>query len=287
MKKVVILNSVSAITGSISGSFFKDKDIEPKVLIPTVVSSDDLKLVKKRGRKKKNKMYFTEKTEMAIVRYNNSENESEKNRIFNEEIYYPFNKLAENIINTFKFSYFNDTYEDVKAEVVSVLLMNIDKYKQDKGKAFSYFSIIAKNHLIKVNNENYSVMKVTRSIDTDETTDNCELDIMDKSHYENIKNEETDEFIDLMIKYWQDNLALIFKKDRDRSIAEAVVELFRRKDSIECFNKKALYVFIREITGYKTQYITKVLNKMQMYYNEILDMYLSKGKLEDDEFFYL
>ena len=72
-----------------------------------------------------------------------------------------FEKLAENIIHTFKFYYFDVPSEDVKHEVVSFLYMNMHKFTEGKGKAFSYFSIVAKNYLILHNNNNYKKMKQT------------------------------------------------------------------------------------------------------------------------------
>ena len=108
-----------------------------------------------RTKKKKSRQYFTESTERAIIRYNNSDDEILRNKIYQEHIEYPFQKLAENIIHTFKFYYFDVPSEDVKHEVVSFLVMNMHKFKAGKGKAFSYFSIVAKNYLILHNNNNY------------------------------------------------------------------------------------------------------------------------------------
>ena len=82
-----------------------------------------------------------------------------RERIYNEHIRIPFEKLAENIIHTFKFYYFDVPSEDVKHEVVSFLYMNMHKFTEGKGKAFSYFSIVAKNYLILHNNNNYKKMK--------------------------------------------------------------------------------------------------------------------------------
>ena len=95
---------------------------------------------KKPGRKpaKNKKVYFGLDVQDAIVRYNLSESSSRKNRIYGEEIHKAFDKLDENLINTFKFSYFDAPFVDVKAEVVSFLVMNIHKYDHTKGsKAFS------------------------------------------------------------------------------------------------------------------------------------------------------
>ena len=112
-----------------------------------------------RPRKKKSKIYFGSAAQEAIIEYNASTSEKERNIIYKERIKYPFEKLAENILNTFKFSYFDIPKEDVKKEVVSVLIEKIHMYKPDKGRAFSYFSIVAKNHLILSNNSNYKRYK--------------------------------------------------------------------------------------------------------------------------------
>ena len=106
--------------------------------------------------KSKKRMYFDEVVQEAIIEYNQTENHNVKNKIYSDRIHKAFDKLAENIINTFKFTYFDYPFEDVKAEVVSFLVMNMHKYDHTKGsKAFSYFSIVAKNYLILHNNNNY------------------------------------------------------------------------------------------------------------------------------------
>ena len=105
-------------------------------------------------RKKKSKVYFGMEVQDAIVRYNLSEDYGEKNKIYEMEIHKAFDKLAENIINTFKFSYFSYGFRDLQEEVVSNLVLNMHKFDHNKGsKAFSYFSVVAKNYLI-LNNKN-------------------------------------------------------------------------------------------------------------------------------------
>ena len=114
------------------------------------------KIIKKR--RKKSKMYFGTPVQEAIIRYNDSSNPAVKNRIYQEHIHAAFCKLAENLIHTFKFYYFDYPFEDVKAEVVSFMVMQLPKYQPDKGRAFSYFSIVGKNYLILNNNNNYKII---------------------------------------------------------------------------------------------------------------------------------
>ena len=102
-----------------------------------------------------NKYYFTQDTEDAIVLYNLTENELDRNKIYNGHIRDAFDKLVENMIHTFKFYQFDIPYEDVKNEVIAFLNEKIHKFTAGKGKAFSYFSIVAKNYLIILNNASY------------------------------------------------------------------------------------------------------------------------------------
>ena len=229
---------------------------------------------KRRGRKPSKKQYFTYITQEAIIAYNNESDTHLRNRIYKEYIDYPFNKLVENIYHTFKFSYFDVPYEDIKCEVVAFLNEKIHKFVEGKGKAFSYFSIIAKNYLIIQNNANY--LKFKRKADTsliDESRDvGAEMAITE--YQESLKD-----FVKLWCNWYDDNMNVIFTNKRDILVADTVLELFRIADNIENFNKKAIYILIRERTGLKTQNITKVINIMRRDFKKMLCVYQQSGRL--------
>ena len=226
------------------------------------------------GRKRTN-YYFTQTTENAIIRYNKSADYRLRNKIYNEHIDYPFDKLAENIIHTFKFYYFDVPPNTVKKDVVSFLVMNMHKFQEGKGKAFSYFSIVAKNYLILHNNGNYKKNKITDKLERWDYKRNLSSELS-REH----QKESNDDFVNQMIKYWNNNLINVFKRPKDMKIADSVIELFRRKDSLENFNKKALYILIREMTGLKTQHITRVISVMKKYNSKLLKEYYSSGSID-------
>ena len=96
-------------------------------------------MAKKRGRKSK-RQYFTEDTEHAILEYLASENQAERNRIYNSRIHHSFYKLAENLIHTFKFYYTEvDDLEDLKHEVICFLLEKLHYFKAGEGKSLFIF----------------------------------------------------------------------------------------------------------------------------------------------------
>lgn len=218
-------------------------------------------MAKKRGRKSK-RLYFTEDTELAIVEYLSSEDQRERNKIYNRRIHYSFYKLAENLIHTFKFYYTEvDDLEDLKHEVITFLLEKLHYFKVGRGKAFSYFSIVGKNYLIMYNNKNYAKKKQKAdplAADTDDS-------ILQKMENDE-KLLEKIEFLDLFVEKADLKLPSIFTKHDDLLVADAVLTLFKKRSTLEIFNKKALYIYIREITGCDTPSITKVTKILKKYY---------------------
>ena len=229
----------------------------------------------RKAKKGSPRYYFHQGTEDAIIRHNKETRPHIRNRIYNEHIRVPFEKLCENIIHTFKFYYFDVPSEDVKHEVVSFLYMNMHKFTEGKGKAFSYFSIVAKNYLILHNNNNYKRLK---QHDGEEVTDYKRDPITELRGKEN--QEIQFEYLHQLVEYWKNNLTTVFKRKKDLDVANAVVQLIEMKDSIDNFNKKALYILIREMTGSNTQHITRVINVMKKHHNQLQKAYIATGSIE-------
>lgn len=233
-------------------------------------------------RAKLGKMYFTDETEKAIVKYNKSLDDEEREIIFREDIHPAIDKLAENIINRFKFPYMNGSFEDVKNQVVSFLVLNLHKYTENKGKAFSYFSVVAKNYLVLHNNNSYrEELRSTSLLDSSVDESFLLEEVLTTKPETESSHKDTSDFVQLLIQYWDFNLERIFKKRRDKEIANAVIELMKRANTIENFNKKALYVLIREMTNAKTVHITKVINKMKVHVLRQMQEYRKSGYISD------
>lgn len=263
---------------------------KPVVVVPAVTFSETpIKLPRKRRSANVSRMYFTQETEDAIVLYNATEDKAIREVIFREKIWHPFQKLVENVFNTFKFSYFETGPQDVQKECLTHLVANMHKYdptrcsKADpnkKTRAFAYFSIIAKHYLILLNNTNYKKFNQNVEISEERNENTVQLQQDDKYYAQ----QELTDFIRLIIDFWEKNVDKIFTKQRDLNIANAVVELFRNSDRIDAFNKKALYLYIREIAECKTQQITKVINRMKQYHDTIQKSYIENGTVNTDRY---
>ena len=212
------------------------------------------------ARKKSKANYFTAETEEYIVKYNESEDNTYINSIFTEHIYYPFYKLAENIIHTFKFYYTDvDKIEDLKHELVSVLLEEkIMKFDPTNGaKAYSYFGTIVKRWLINYNNKNYKKLKKIGNFQDIEESYEEDLNL-DKPSSKTLSN-----FIDEWVEHIYENLDEMFIKAEDKRIADAVLTIFKKRHDLDMFKKKALYIYIREMTDCDTPKLTKVVTVLK------------------------
>ena len=144
---------------------------------------------------------------------------------------------------------------EVKHEVIAFLLEKLGKFNTGKGKAFSYFSIVAKNYLIQNNNRHYKDLKNKAPLTVLDTRRDIPGEVTAQERLEGLEV-----FIDRFAEYYDKRIDSKFRNDRDKKIAGALLVLFRDRKNIEIFNKKALYIMIREMTNTKTQHITKVVN---------------------------
>ena len=86
-------------------------------------------------------------------------------------------------------------------------------------------------------------------------------------------------YINIII-YYENNICNIFKNKKDIDVAYAIVELLKNRHDIENFNKKALYILIREMTDVDTSHITKVTNVFKKHYIKLFEMFDKHGTLE-------
>lgn len=232
------------------------------------------KLRKRKPKKQRN--YFTQETENAIIKYNSSQDKVERNKLFEEQINYSFHKLAENIIHTFKFYYTEvDNVNDLKHEVVTFLLEKLHLYKQVQGKAYSYFGTIAKRYLILYNLANYKKQK--NKADVDEVDEDKYITIEIINSFDSVNLHD---FVDMYVLYVETNINSLFSKVTDQKTVYAVLLLFKKRDNIEIFNKQALYIYIREMTGNTTAQITKTVKHLKILYKKLFNEYYDTGYIK-------
>lgn len=227
-------------------------------------------------------MYFGRSVEEAIVEYNNSNSKVHRELVFTSTIYPALAKLVENVIHNRKFyEYGADDYSNVKHDCICYLHERLNKYSFEKGKAFSYFNRITINWVFafmnKLNKER-TLFPTFHSDDDDERPSIHEIDRrrdLDREAAEEEYQIELTDFVEKWSAWGNDNLDnFFFVKDnkivpftlKDKQIANAVFDLFKQCHRIDNYNKKALYICIREQVDCKTQSITDVVNVLKLLY---------------------
>tara|TARA_R110000803_G_scaffold81546_2_gene147499 strand:+ start:1013 stop:1741 length:729 start_codon:yes stop_codon:yes gene_type:complete len=237
--------------------------------------SSILKSTNKKKRRPKSKNYFTQETEDAIVLYNGTSDSEVRSKIYEDKIHYPFFKLTQNIIHTFKFYHTEvDNLEHLQHEIIVFLLSKIHLFDPSRGsKAYSYFGTIVKRWCILYNDKNYKKKLKSVPVGELEKDDNHSYDLETTN-----SDERLSKFMDEYVGHVSENIYTLFPKSFDARIADSILELFRKRESIDVFNKKALYIYIHEmIPEVKTPKITKIAKQLYAIFKKHYVFYLENG----------
>ena len=172
--------------------------------------------------------------------------------------------MVDKIVYTYKFTTLPNI--DVLKEDCKIWLTTIlDKFDPQKNsKAFSYFSVITKNWFI------HKVKKTSKDIKREAQIDEVAGEVVQK-HLSTVNPYESDRD---KFEFWQHLFAEIDSwdklklKENEKKVLQAIKILFESIDEIEIFNKKAIYLYIREITGLNTKQIVNNLNKIRTKYRQ-------------------
>ena len=213
-------------------------------------------------KKKTKNNYFTKKHEEAILAYVSNDDKKVRTQLYIEFIEPAFSEMVDKIVYTYKFTNLPNI-DSLREECKIWLTTILDKFDESKkSKAFSYFSVITKNwfiHKIKKNNQS-----LKREVRFDEVVSDLENSDLSVSH----EYEKTREDKEFWISFHQhlDKWDEMKLKEGERKVLDAIRILFENSQEIEIFNKKAIYLYMREITGLNTKQIVNYLNKLRAKY---------------------
>ncbi len=215
------------------------------------------------AKKRRKTAYFTKVHEQAIIDFNNSTDLDEREYLYETYIESVFSEMVDKIVFTYRFTSLPNI-DSLRQECKIWLTTVIQKFDPTKGsKAFSYFSVITKNWFIHKVKKNSKARKM--EIPIEDLMVKSKLDeklIVDHGYYRQRAEKEFWENLWIEIESWDTgNL-----KPNEEKVLEAIKLLLANPDSIEIFNKKAIYLYIREITGLNTKQIVNNLNKMRAKY---------------------
>ena len=216
----------------------------------------------------KNKNYFTKLHQDAIVEFSQSTDMNRREDLYRNIIGPVFDELVDKIVYTYKFTTLPNI-DYLKSDCKNWLIMVLNKFDPDKGsKAFSYFTIVVKNWFIQKTKKRSKNMQRETSYEEEITKSDNSLFI----HEENFDKEREDgEFISNFyaeLDSWLESHASRLLGKNDILVVEAIKEIFDSRNELEILNKKAVYLYLREITGLNTKQITRSIKKIKPKYGK-------------------
>ena len=225
------------------------------------------------------KIYFGEDQEKAVVKYLESTDEAEKNKIFNEYLREPLIIMVESIIRRYKLYRKDMEFEEIHTDTMSFLITKINKFDHTKNtKAYSYFGTICKNYLMG------AIQKDTKEQNRQVSYDDISSNFEDDPKLSFIIDEHIIDYRDVIIKLTIDLENFIEKEknlsDNERKLGYALLEIFGNFDKIfqvgdgNKFNKNLILLSLREMTSLSTKEIRVSLKRYKKLYDGILGGFL-------------
>ena len=214
--------------------------------------------------------YWGEDQEAAVIEFNTNDDIDQKHQVFVKVIDPAFRKLVENIYYTYNFNKILWDREQIEHEVMAHLYEKLGKFDVTKNKkSFSYFGTITKNWMIQRCNAD----KNKRFID-DDNQDMIVQNISISEYEEKKIIHHNEDFINEIIKDFDDwDAKANYTKD-DFAVLEIVNDILKNYERFNIYNKKQLYVYIREATDLPSRKITKSLKKIKITYGDVRDSFI-------------
>jgi hypothetical protein len=239
------------------------------------------KISRRKPGEKSFRNYFDDDTQAAIVRYQKAliempdgtfvPNHEERNTIYVMEILPAFSTLIENLINVYGYHVLYETRDDLKNECLEFLYGVINKFRAEKGsKAFSYFNVVAKNWLTIRSKQNAKVVQNYVSMDNREALSKHDLDLIeDHNVVPSIEDVLTNEDLSKNLKGLVTTLKDKAKTENEKSCLDAIGILIENIDDIDLLSKRAVMLYIREITGLSSKQLSIVLSSLKKQYRVV------------------
>jgi len=249
------------------------KEAEEYGVAPPVMPSKPIrrKISRRKPGQKSVSNYFTEVTQASIVLYQREKDVEAKKKIYVTGILPAFDALVENLINVYGFTVMYESKLDLKNECLEFLYGAVGKFNPDKGsKAFSYFNVVAKNWLTIKSKQNAKKVQTYISIDNREGISKIDLELIESYQIMPSYDEVTTaaEIHSQLVKL-VDALENRVKTDNETSVISAIKTLIATLDDVDLLSKRAVLLYIREITGLSSKQLSIVLSSLKKHYKEL------------------
>ena len=231
------------------------------------------KVVKRRRTRgaKKNKGYFTKVHQEAIVKFCNSDCHKEKEDLYTNVIREALEKLSENLIYVYGFHKQHDNVDVLKQDCVINLYETLHKFDPEKGhRAFSYFNVVAKHWLI-IHSRKKNKRKF-RMVSIDDPNNDINVDALFHQNGQYVAPPSTrlenEEKIEEIRQLFQEIRKRV-RNEREVRCVDAIIEIFNKVDELDFLNKRAIFVYVRELSGLNSKQLSVCMSSIRNIYRQL------------------
>lgn len=218
------------------------------------------------------KLYFHAGTHDAIVKFQSEKDNSSREVIYVQEILPAFDKLVENLIFIQGFNISHGNFDDLKTDCVTFLFETLKKFDASRGtKAFSYFNVVAKNWLIVKSRQRAKSAKRMCSIDDKDAI--SEINLLDLDNYSVSQNQDAKlikEDASVSLFMLLEDIRCDMTCENEIKCIEAIRKIFNDIDDVEILNKRAIFVYVRDITGLSPKQLSIAMSSIRKKYKELM-----------------
>jgi hypothetical protein len=218
------------------------------------------------------KLYFNAETQARILEYQNSDSREEKEKLYVKHILPAFDKLVENLIFVYGFCNPYEQFSNLKNDCVSFLYETIVKWDHERGtKAFSYFNVVGKNWLIMNSRKSRKHIKKQVSL-----SDMSTLSIDDRRALMNFDFVPPPDEIYIKKFFRQEIFEILeeikcrVKGEKEKICIDAIIVVFKNIDELDYLNKRAIFVYVRDISGLNPKQLSVAMSSIRKHYREIV-----------------
>jgi hypothetical protein len=241
----------------------------------TTISGDTILEVKKKGRKPKQKNYFDVEEEIAVVNFLNAETMEERNKIYNEFLRIPLDKMISSIIRRYKLYRKDMDFEELHTDTHSFLMTKIEKFKPSKEKkAYSYFGTICKNYLMG------QIIKDQKELNRKISYEDISTDLENNPTFSYSIDNDTIDSQNIINSFLVELEKVLQEKnlsENELKLGQALIDLFENYDTIcvsasnNKFNKNVILLSLREMTNLSTKEIRTCIKRYKSIYINMVD----------------
>jgi predicted SprT family Zn-dependent metalloprotease len=242
---------------------------------PKKLTGETDNIVNKKGRKRKSNNYFDVREEEAVVRFLNSETFEEKNRIYNEFLRKPLDKMISSIIRRYKLYRKGMDFTETHIDTHSFLITKVDKFRPEKNKkAYSYFGTICKNYLMG------QILKDQKDINRKISYEDISSSLETKNEFSYIIDDDSvkaENIIDNFLVELKEFIDMESLNENEEKLGHALYDIFDKYDEIfigndnNKFNKNIILLSLREMTNLSTKEIRGAMKKYKTLYYRLVE----------------